>query len=34
LSPARCGTETSSRLVAFPHGVVIVAIRGNVPRKV
>ena len=33
-SPARWGTATSSRLVAFPQGVVIVAMRDNVVEEV
>lgn len=33
-SPARWGTVTSSTLVAFPHGVVTVAMSDNVSRNV
>jgi hypothetical protein len=33
-SPTRCGIETSSTLLAFPHGVVTVAMSDNVASGV
>jgi hypothetical protein len=33
-SPIRCGTETSSTLLAFPQGVVTFAMTDNVALRV